>query len=78
MNFLANRMFFYSLKFQVHGGLPSLGSHRVGHDWSDLVVAVAVMMVMILQELEFAPHFLYLLLLSSKRRILQADSDSST
>ena len=32
----------------------------------------------ILQELEFAPHFLYLLLLSSKRRILQADSDSST
>ena len=23
------------------GGLPSMGSHRVGHDWSDLVVAVA-------------------------------------
>ena len=23
------------------GGLPSLGSHRVGHDWSDLVVAAA-------------------------------------
>ena len=23
------------------GGLPSLGSHRVGHDWSDLAVAVA-------------------------------------
>ena len=22
------------------GGLPSLGSHRVGHDWSDLVVVV--------------------------------------
>ena len=22
------------------GGLPSLGSHRVGHDWSDLAVAV--------------------------------------
>ena len=20
------------------GGLPSMGSHRVGHDWSDLVV----------------------------------------
>ena len=19
-----------------HGGLPSMGSHRVGHDWSDL------------------------------------------
>ena len=24
------------------GGLPSMGSHRVGHDWSDLAVAVAV------------------------------------
>ena len=24
------------------GGLPSLGSHRVGHDWSDLAVAAAV------------------------------------
>jgi len=22
------------------GGLPSMGSHRVGHDWSDLVTAV--------------------------------------
>ena len=24
------------------GGLPSMGSHRVGHDWSDLAAAVAV------------------------------------
>ena len=23
------------------GGLPSMGSHRVGHDWSDLAVAAA-------------------------------------
>ena len=23
------------------GGLPSLGSHRVGHDWSDLAAAAA-------------------------------------
>ena len=23
------------------GGLPSIGSHRVGHDWSDLAAAVA-------------------------------------
>ena len=23
------------------GGLPSMGSHRVRHDWSDLAVAVA-------------------------------------
>ena len=27
------------------GGLPSLGSHRVGHDWSDLAAAVAAMSV---------------------------------
>ena len=25
----------------VPGGLPSLGSHRVGHDWSDLAAAAA-------------------------------------
>ena len=24
------------------GGLPSMGPHRVGHDWSDLAVVVAV------------------------------------
>ena len=24
------------------GGLPSMGSHRVGHDWSDLVVAADI------------------------------------
>ena len=23
------------------GGLPSMGSHRVGHNWSDLAAAVA-------------------------------------
>ena len=25
------------------GGLPSLGSHRVRHDWSDLAAAAAYM-----------------------------------
>ena len=25
------------------GGLPSMGSHRVGHDWSDLAVAAAIL-----------------------------------
>ena len=24
-----------------HGGLPSMGSHRLGHDWSDLAAAAA-------------------------------------
>ena len=26
---------------QEPGGLPSMGSHRVGHDWSDLAAAAA-------------------------------------
>ena len=34
------------------GGLPSLGSHRVGHDWSDLAAAAAVH-----TDLEFALFF---------------------
>ena len=25
------------------GGLPSVGSHRVGHDWSDLAAAAAAL-----------------------------------
>ena len=25
------------------GGLPSMGSHRVGHDWGDLVAAAAAL-----------------------------------
>ena len=24
------------------GGLPSMGSHRVRHDWSDLAIAIAI------------------------------------
>ena len=27
------------------GGLPSMGSHRVGHDWSDLAVAPAAFLM---------------------------------
>ena len=27
------------------GGLPSLGSHRVGHDWSDLAAAAALILL---------------------------------
>ena len=26
------------------GGLPSMGSHRVGHDWGDLAAAAALKM----------------------------------
>ena len=27
------------------GGLPSMGSHRVGHDWSDLTAAAAATII---------------------------------
>ena len=35
------------------GGLPSLGSHRVGHDWSDLAAAAAAFHCICV------PHFLH-------------------
>ena len=28
------------------GGLPSMGSHRLGHDWSDLAAAAAARLVL--------------------------------
>ena len=31
------------------GGLPSMESHRVGHDWSNLAVAVAILVKMYIQ-----------------------------
>ena len=29
------------------GGLPSMGSHRVGHDWSNLIAAAAVRIILL-------------------------------
>jgi len=34
------------------GGLPSMGSHRVRHDWSDLAAAAAAAVVIIITEKE--------------------------
>ena len=34
------------------GGLPSMESHRVGHDWSDLAVAKALQMVTVAMKLK--------------------------
>ena len=33
------------------GGLPSMGSHRVGHDWSDLIIAIVIIIANIYQVL---------------------------
>ena len=40
------------------GGLPSMGSHRVGHDWSDLAAAAAAL-VIALPHLLIAFHCLF-------------------
>ena len=41
------------------GGLPSMGSHRVGHDWSDLAAAAAAAAVF---HCTYTPHLFYLFL----------------
>ena len=33
---------FFNLFILIGGGLPSMGSHRVGHNWSDLAAAAAI------------------------------------
>ena len=35
------------------GGLPSMGSHRVGHDWSDLAAAAATYSFRLLHHVQF-------------------------
>ena len=57
---LQKRIFFYENSFygsfygwvipgtEEPGGLPSVGSHRVGHEWSDLAVAAAIFHCIIL------------------------------
>ena len=40
------------------GGLPSMGSHRVGHDWSDLAAAAAKWNKCFYQEL-WEPFYLW-------------------
>ena len=41
------------------GGLPSMGSHRVGHDWSDLAVAAAEVEPYHLVVKNLKPHLLW-------------------
>ena len=40
------------------GGLPSLGSHRVGHNWSDLAAAAAVFIESLLWPKHFVKDFI--------------------
>ena len=38
------------------GGLPSMGSHRVGHDWSDLAAAAVVLSIFSCAWWQFVCH----------------------
>ena len=49
------------------GGLPSMGSHRVGHDWSDLAVAAACYLAFI-QVLRKCYYILQCLMLTERFR----------
>ena len=43
------------------GGLPSMGSHRVGHDWSDLAAGAAFIFLLVdAEKLNVFFFFLYL------------------
>ena len=37
------RVYFMDIRSKEPGGLPSMGSHGVGHDWSDLAAAAAIL-----------------------------------
>ena len=37
------------------GGLPSMGSHRAGHDWSDLAAAAAAYVYILIFKYIFLP-----------------------
>ena len=39
------------------GGLPSLGSHRVGHDWSDLAAAAAAVFLYVRDKIVLGEYY---------------------
>ena len=49
------------------GGLPSMGLHRVGHDWSDLAAAAAAAMVLRIKNIgTYVTHLPFLTKMISK------------
>ena len=51
------------------GWLPSLGSHRVGHDWSDLAAAVAVAWLIHVEIWQKTKKFCKAIILNKKKLI---------
>ena len=45
------------------GGLPSMGSHKVGHDWSDLAAAAAVSLFRLIFLISFITFHQYVILI---------------
>ena len=43
------------------GGLPSMGSHRVRHDWSDLAIAIAIKIMCVKRLVSTMPGTRYVL-----------------
>ena len=51
------------------GGLPSMGSHRVGHDWSDLAAAAAKILIIILRGIGFRTFSFECSMLKKKKKL---------
>ena len=51
------------------GGLPSMGSNRVGHDWSDLAAAAAVQYVHVNTNFNLSLHLPFCFPISNHRLI---------
>ena len=50
------------------GGLPSMGSHRVGHDWSNLAAAAAAEIVILTKVTQRKTNIWYWLYVESKKK----------
>ena len=51
------------------GGLPSMGSHRVGHDWNDLAVAV----IWMVNDSKLSKRYLFQLFPLEEKNSLEMD-----
>ena len=59
------------------GGLPSMGSHRVGHDWSDLAAATAEITLCLSQKSYYlmVSKRIYLVILLGQTLILDREQN---
>ena len=63
------------------GGLPSLESHRVGHDWSDLAAAAAEIIILSKVRQRQIPHdiiYMWNIKYDTNELIYETETDSQT